>query len=104
MIASLLVLLAANAATPVAAAVVAVDVDEPNPKSMSRSEIRSFNAKLNPTHPYYIRCVKSADIGSLVKRNYSCRTNEQWQKAEAIGNNNARETVEAMQSRGTNNN
>jgi len=99
MISSLLILVAAQAAAPVAA-----DVAEPNPKAMSQSEIRAFNAKLARTHPYYIRCVKTEDIGSLVKRRLSCRTNEQWAKADKIGNISARETVEAMQSRGTNNN
>ena len=100
MISALLILVAAEAAaaTPPAA------VDEPNPKAMSQSEIRAFNAKLARTHPYYIRCVKSEEIGSLVKRHFSCRTNEQWAKADKIGNISARETVEAMQSRGTNNN
>ena len=85
----------ATAAVPVVAA-------EPNPKAMSSSEIRSFNAKLPRDHRYFIRCVKSADTGSLVKRHYSCRTNEQWQIAEKRGNQNARDTVEAMQSKASN--
>lgn len=90
------------AAETMPAASAAVEVAEPNPKGMSQSEIRAFNAKLSRTHPFYIRCVKSEDIGSLVKRNYSCRTNAQWHKAEDIGNQNARESVEAMQSKATN--
>ena len=85
-----------------ATAVVPVVVAEPNPKSMSSSEIRDFNANLPREHRYYIRCVKSADTGSLVKRNLRCRTNEQWQMADDTGNRNARDTVEAMQSKANN--
>ena len=96
------VLLTLAAGTMSAAADAAADVPEPDPKAMSRSEIRAFNAKLAKTHPYYIRCVRSAEIGSLVKRNYSCRTNAQWQKADAIGNQNARDAIESMQSKSAN--
>ena len=104
MFAPFLIFLAAGAAPAATTAEASAEVAEPNPKAMSQSEIRAFNAKLARTHPYYIRCVKSEDIGSLVKRHFSCRTNEQWALAEKMGNISARETVEAMQSRGTNNN
>ena len=67
---------------------------EPDPKAMSRSEICAYNAVLDTTHPNYIRCVRSADIGSLVQRNVSCRTNRQWELANRIGNQNAREAYE----------
>jgi hypothetical protein len=100
MLSAVLFMLAAGAVP--AAAEAAVDVPEPNPKAMSRSEIRAFNAKLSRTHPYYIRCERTEDIGSLVKRSYSCRTNAQWHKAEAIGNQNARDAVESMQSKAVN--
>lgn len=76
--------------------VAAVGVHEPNPKEMSRSEINKFNAKLSRTHPYFIRCVRSGETGSLVKKSYSCRTNEKWALADRIGSENARETLEAM--------
>jgi hypothetical protein len=66
-------------------------VDEPDPKQMSRADIRKFNAVLARDHPYYIRCEKRSETGSLVKKLYSCRTNEQWQKADAVGNDAARE-------------
>ena len=98
MLTSMLILLAAQAA-----AVVPTDVEEPNPKEMSKSEIRAFNAKLDRDHPYYIRCVKSADTGSLVARNYSCRTNEQWHAAENVGNDNARDIMDRMSTKSTNN-
>lgn len=99
MISAVLLLLSAEAAIPVAADAAVL---EPNPKAMSQSEIRAFNAKLARTHPFYIRCERSEDIGSLVKRKMSCRTNAQWQKAADIGNQNARDSVEAMQSKATN--
>ena len=98
MFASTLILLAAQAAAPAL-----TTVEEPDPKAMSRSEIRAFNAKLTRDHPYYIRCERLPDTGSLVKKSYSCRTNAQWEEADRIGNDNARETIESMQSRGTNN-
>lgn len=93
MIASLLLLVAAEAA--IAAPAVA-EVEEPNPKVMSRSEISAFNAKLSRQHPYFIRCKRSEETGSLVRKTFSCRTNEQWDGADRTGNDNARDTVEAM--------
>ena len=99
MLESLLFLVSAQA---IAASASAVEIDEPNPKEMKQSEIREFNAKLARNHPYYIRCVKSADTGSIVKRNFSCRTNEQWQKAEAVGNDNARDIMDRMGPKSTN--
>lgn len=99
MLTALLFLLAAETSTGAAEAAV-----EPNPKAMSRTEIRAHNATLDKDHPYYIRCVKAADTGSLIARSLSCRTNEQWTAADRTGNQNARDTVEAMQSKATNSN
>ena len=94
MFASLLLLVAAE--TTIAAP---VEVEEPDPKAMSRAEIAAFNAKVARTHPYYIRCRRTEETGSLVRKTYSCRTNEQWGFAERVGNDNARDTVEAMKSK-----
>ena len=99
MFASFLILATAGAA----AAATPANVDEPDPKAMSRSEIRAFNAKLTRDHPYYIRCEKIADTGSLVKKSLSCRTNEQWQAAEDTGNDNARDLMDRMSTKSTNN-
>jgi hypothetical protein len=74
---------------------------EPDPKSMSQKEIRAFNAQLPRDHPFYIRCVKSDETGSIAKKSYSCRTNRQWKLAHDTGNQTARETVEAMTSKAT---
>lgn len=87
-----------------AAATPAIAVEEPDPKMMKTAEIRAFNAKLPRSHPYYIRCVKTANVGSLVARNVSCRTNEQWDKSDRIGNDNARETVEFAKGKALNGN
>ncbi len=74
---------------------------EPDPKGMSQKEIRAFNSKLSRDHPFFIRCVKSEETGSLARKNYSCRTNRQWQLANDSGNQNARDAVEAMTSKAT---
>lgn len=92
------------AAAPEAAAPAPAPVSEPDPKAMTQKEIRAFNAKLDRKHPAYIRCVASTEIGTLAKRNYSCRTNRQWALADKTGNQNARDTVEAMTSKATNTN
>ena len=85
-IAAAIALAVAQAATAASAA-----VQEPDPKAMSQAEIRQFNARLSRDHPYFIRCEKQTDTGSLVRKLYSCRTNEQWQHADEVGNDNARD-------------
>jgi hypothetical protein len=90
---SLLFLIAADAAPQA----VPVNLVEPNPKVMTQREIRAFNATLPKDHPFHIRCVSSIETGSLARRNFSCRTNRQWQIADDTGNQNARDTYQAMQ-------
>ena len=75
-----------------------------DPKKMSQSEIRAHNAKLERTHPNYIRCVRSAAIGSLVSRNFSCRTVAQWEAADRAGNEEVRRVQDAMSSKAVNSN
>jgi hypothetical protein len=77
---------------------------EPDPKKMTRSQIREHNKQLDPKHPFYIRCVRSAPIGSLVSTNFSCRTNRQWDAADRVGNQEARVIQEQMTSKFTNTN
>lgn len=102
--ASVLIALAGTGASSAAAAVTApaTEVAAPNPKAMSQSEIRAFNAHLEKGHKHYIRCRRSAAIGSYVKREFSCRTNEQWAQAEANGNQEARDIGEEMKSKALN--
>lgn len=45
---------------------------------MSRAEIRAHNAQLAKSDPFYIRCERQEEIGSLVARKTVCRTNRQW--------------------------
>lgn len=89
----------AMAATAPAAA---AEVAEPNPKKMSQAEIRAFNATVSPTHPYYIKCKRTVATGSLMARLFSCRTNEQWIRADATGNQEARDIMDEMTSKSWN--
>ncbi|PKB13948.1 hypothetical protein B0I00_2576 [Novosphingobium kunmingense] len=86
-----------SSSTAMAAA--AADVAEPNPKEMKQSEIRAFNAKLAKDHPYYIRCVREPETGTLVARKMSCRTNGQWAVSAESGNREARDIMDEMRSK-----
>src|SRR4030095_6229057 len=81
-----------------APAIAAVDKQPPDrmPSEMTPTEIKAYNAGLERSHPYYITCRKTEVVGSLVKKLRVCRTNEQWKEASARGNENARDTLEAM--------
>lgn len=94
--ASALIALAGSAAAATA------DIPEPNPKAMSQSEIRTFNASLEKGHKYYIRCKKDTATGSMIQRQFSCRTNQQWAAADVRGNQEARDIGEEMQSKSWN--
>jgi len=96
---ALLLLVASDAAPQLAA-----NVTEPNPKAMSQKEIRAFNAQLSRDHPFYIRCVRQEEVGSLVKRTYSCRTNDQWREAQDKGNQEVRDLADKMASKAANSN
>ena len=69
---------------------------ERKPSEMTPTEIKAFNEGLAPSHPYFIKCRKTLEIGSLVKKNRVCHTNEQWKAVWAKENRDARETAEAM--------
>lgn len=96
---ALLLLIASDGAPQLA-----TNLAEPDPKAMSQKEIRAFNAQLPRDHPYYIRCVRSAEVGSLVKRSYSCRTNDQWREAQDKGNQEVRDIADKMASKAANSN
>lgn len=66
------------------------------PMVMSRAEIRAYNAKLDRDHPAYIRCVRTLDPGTLVKKTTSCRTNAEWRRTDSVANDDARETMDRM--------
>lgn len=101
MLATFVTLLLASAPAPVAAFPAEVNAETAvvDPKKMTQAQIRVHNAKLARTHPNYIRCVRSAEIGSLVSRNYSCRTVAQWHAADLAGNDEMRRVADAMASK-----
>jgi hypothetical protein len=93
-----LLLTAVLLATPAAAATDATNRAPPEkaPSAMTSTEIASYNKGLPANHPYFIRCRKLEETGSLVKKIRVCRTNEGWKQSFAQGNANARDTVESM--------
>lgn len=74
------------------------------PSAMTPTEIKAYNEGLSPTDPAYIKCRKTLEVGSLVKKNRVCYTNEKWKEVSAKGNQNARDTAEAMTSKAGNSN
>ena len=90
---SILVTILVLASAPAASAPVVT-----GPILMKTSEIRASNAALTPDHPNYIRCVRDAETGSLVKRTRTkvCRTNQEWALLETNGNDNARDTADRI--------
>ncbi len=88
--------LAASASLAASAPAMA-DGDAIDPRTMTQAQVRAHNATLSRDDPNYIRCVKSEETGSLARKRYSCRTNAMWTSADQTGNQNARDTFEAMQ-------
>ena len=66
------------------------------PSLMTGTEIRAYNAGLDSAHPYFIRCKKDPVIGSLARKLRVCRTNEEWKKFAAQGNDTGREVLDEM--------
>lgn len=90
MLAALLTLVLSNGAP------VATDTLH-GPITMKPSQIREYNRALSRDHPNYIRCTMAEETGSLVKRQSVCRTNQEWSRLAAQGNDNARELLDSMQ-------
>jgi hypothetical protein len=101
-----ILLLAAQAASPAPApmGVVQTPLSEPDVRSMKPRDIKAWNQAIPNSHPYHIRCQRQVDIGSLVAGTTTCKTNQQWTKAENIGNQDAREAGDRMASKFTNSN
>lgn len=97
--ASFLFALAAVTATPAAD----LPVLEKDPTAMSQSEIRAFNKGRSSRDPEYIRCQREDVTGSLARKLLTCHTVKQWAELGRIGNQNARDFVEATASSATNN-
>ena len=85
-----LILAAAAAGAPVPA------MNEPDPSHMSLKEIRAHNKVVGQNHPYFIRCRRDVEIGSVAKAHTVCRTVRDWSRADDDGNRAARDTVRML--------
>ena len=85
-----LILAAAAGAAPLPA------IPEPDPSHMSLKEIRAHNKVVGKDHPYFIRCRRDVEIGSVAKAHTVCRTLRDWTRADDDGNRAARDTVRFM--------
>lgn len=90
MLATIIALTLSNSA-PVTAETLA------GPIKMKPSQIREYNRNLPRDHPNYIRCTTSEETGSLVKKQSTCRTNQEWSRLLAQSNDEARAMTESMQ-------
>lgn len=99
MFATLVALFLSNAAAPQVGAVAGSSMVEPDPKAMAPREIRAHNNQLDRKHSYYIRCVKAANVGSLVASNVSCQTSRQWATADRVGNDEVWDIIDKMASK-----
>lgn len=86
----------ASAVSPIAAPAIEIRRNKAGEAVMTRAEIRTYNASLPPEHPGYIRCKRSEETGSLVKKTASCRTNAEWRRVEDGANEDARDLIEAI--------
>lgn len=68
----------------------------PDPSHMSLREIRAFNKTVAKESPYYIKCRRDVEIGSIAKAHTVCRTARDWADADNAGNRTARDTVRLM--------
>ena len=92
---------AAIAIIAASAAATAMPSQPESANKMGPTRIREHNTGLDPSHPSFIRCVKSEETGSLVRKRSMCRTNQDWAAADEAGNLEAREIAEAMRSKGS---
>lgn len=106
MLTTFLLIAAAQAASPVTVPSNSVQAAlvEPDVQRMSPRDIKTFNQTVPSNHPYHIRCTHQVDVGSLVKGTTTCKTNQQWSRADQIGNENARDIGDRMNSKFTNSN
>lgn len=74
---------------------------EDGPHKMNAREIRAYNAAFTRDDPAYIRCKNETETGSLVRAKTACRTNREWRRVEDIGNKDARDIVDTVNSSGS---
>jgi ribosomal protein S14 len=82
-------------------AVLASDKPAKSPSGMTSAEVREHNKSLASNAPSYIRCRKAGETGSLVRQMRVCRTNADWGATFRTGNQNARDSIDAMNRGGT---
>jgi hypothetical protein len=66
------------------------------PSEMTGDEIDAYNMGRAANSPDYIRCRRIEQIGSLVKKLRVCNTNSEWRRITDKGNQDARDTLEAV--------
>jgi hypothetical protein len=101
MMATLLVPLALLLQAPVTVTAATGDITGPT-SAATNEQIAAHNASRQPRDPDFIRCRRLAVPGSLVKKARVCKTNAEWARSWAVGNQNARDTYDAM-NRGSSN-
>ena len=55
------------------------------------TKVAANNAPLDPQDPEYVRCRRTLQTGSLVKKTKLCHTNREWKIAAENGNREARD-------------
>ena len=83
-----LLVLAMVSATPQNAGTLTSDTSR---DTLTSSQIKAHNAPLDVDDANYIRCRKTPQTGSLVKKTNMCRTNREWRIAADNGNRDARD-------------
>jgi hypothetical protein len=96
--ASFLFALAAAAASAQAPAAELPVLDK-DPTAMSQSEIRAFNAGRPATDPDFIRCRRTEETGSLVRKTFICHTKQQWVELDQQGNQTGRDVYDEFVSK-----
>lgn len=99
MVSSTIVAMLLQATAPTVAAkpspvAIPTDMAPPDTTRMKLSEVKTFNAKITPDHPYYIKCRSVTVTGSLAKKGRICRTKLEWSQLGEDGNAHARAIVD----------
>ena len=66
------------------------------PIRMKAAQIKAYNEGLDKDDPGYIRCESEAVTGSIAMRRKVCRTNQEWARIQALGNEAARGLIQDM--------
>lgn len=75
-------------------ALASADTESPEATKMADATATPITDK---SHPDYVRCRSERVIGSLAKRNKTCKTNREWEEVARVGNRGARDIVESQQ-------